>query len=91
MQSHTCVVRAFSDLGWRLYMEDAHISIAPFSNKKVGLFGVFDGHGGNGFLNLGAECAVFVERHFAKELEANANFKQGNYEKALKETFLKMD
>ncbi len=32
--------------GWRIYMEDAHISVAPFSDKKVGLFGVFDGHGG---------------------------------------------
>lgn len=28
-------------------MEDAHLSIAPFSDKKIGLFGVFDGHGGN--------------------------------------------
>ena len=27
-------------------MEDAHISIAPFSDKKLALFGVFDGHGG---------------------------------------------
>ena len=65
-------------------MEDAHISIAPFTDKKLGLFAVFDGHGGIGHKNLGAECAVFVERHFAKELEANASFKQGNYEKALK-------
>lgn len=27
-------------------MEDAHIAVAPFSNKKYGLFAVFDGHGG---------------------------------------------
>lgn len=27
-------------------MEDAHIAIAPFTNKKFGLFAVFDGHGG---------------------------------------------
>jgi len=27
-------------------MEDAHISLAPFSDKKLGLFAVFDGHGG---------------------------------------------
>ena len=27
-------------------MEDAHISAMPFSAKKLGLFGVFDGHGG---------------------------------------------
>ena len=28
-------------------MEDAHLSIAPFSEKKLALFAVFDGHGGN--------------------------------------------
>ena len=32
-----------------------------------------------------------MERHFAKELENNENFKGEHYEKALKETFLKMD
>ena len=28
-------------------MEDAHIHVAPFSDKKYALFGVFDGHGGS--------------------------------------------
>ena len=32
--------------GWRIYMEDAHISNSPISNSKNSLFGVFDGHGG---------------------------------------------
>jgi serine/threonine protein phosphatase PrpC len=27
-------------------MEDAHIAVAPVGDKKIGLFGVFDGHGG---------------------------------------------
>lgn len=58
-------------------MEDAHLSIAPFSDKKIGLFGVFDGHGG-------AQCAAFVERHFPTELKNNQNFKKGDFEKALK-------
>lgn len=32
-------------------MEDAHISVAPFTDKKLGLFAVFDGHGGiQGFM-----------------------------------------
>ena len=35
--------------------------------------------------------STFVERYFAKELKDNENFKTGNFEKALKETFLKMD
>ena len=33
-------------------MEDAHISAAPF-DKKVSVFGVFDGHGGKHYLNQG--------------------------------------
>lgn len=46
--SRTCAVTIMSIfIGWRIYMEDAHLSIAPFSDKKIGLFGVFDGHGGN--------------------------------------------
>ena len=52
--------------------------------KKNSLFAIFDGHGG-------AEVAQFVSRHFIDELEYNANYKKGNYELALKETFLKMD
>lgn len=28
-------------------MEDAHISLTDFKDKKLGLFGVFDGHGGS--------------------------------------------
>ena len=35
--------------------------------------------------------STFVERHFSKELKDNENFKTGNFEKALKETFLRMD
>lgn len=34
-------------LGWRIYMEDAHINVSPLNNSKNSLFGVFDGHGGS--------------------------------------------
>ena len=35
-------------LGWRIYMEDAHINLPTLPNdKKNSLFAVFDGHGGN--------------------------------------------
>ena len=47
MQSLTCVVWNSVILGWRNYMEDAHISVSPLSDKKSSLFAVFDGHGGN--------------------------------------------
>jgi len=43
--SHMCGKTTFI-IGWRIYMEDAHISLSPFSDKKLGLFAVFDGHGG---------------------------------------------
>jgi len=35
-----------SYLGWRIYMEDAHISVSTMKNKNHSVFGVFDGHGG---------------------------------------------
>mmetsp|Transcript_50093 Transcript_50093/g.57646 ORF Transcript_50093/g.57646 Transcript_50093/m.57646 type:complete len:300 (+) Transcript_50093:36-935(+) len=69
--------------GWRTEMEDAHIAkynIAP----NVHIFGVFDGHGGK-------EVAIFVSKNFVKELLANESFKKKNYEKALTETFIRMD
>lgn len=45
---------------------------------------MFDGHGG-------AEVSTFVERHFVEELEKNPNYNKKDYEKALRETFIKMD
>ena len=51
--SHMCG-NLYLDSGWRLYMEDAHLAIAPFTNKKLGLFAVFDGHGGTYSFDLGA-------------------------------------
>jgi serine/threonine protein phosphatase PrpC len=36
----------FTYLGWRNYMEDAHISVSPLSDQRSSLFAVFDGHGG---------------------------------------------
>lgn len=69
--------------GWRVNMEDAHISKFNI-DKDVHLFGVFDGHGGK-------EVARFVERHFVEELLANKSFKEQKYAQALTETFLRMD
>jgi serine/threonine protein phosphatase PrpC len=42
----------YSKIGWRLSMEDAHISIPDFTDKKFGLFAVFDGHGGTVVSNI---------------------------------------
>ena len=64
-------------------MEDSHIAVTNLPNN-VSVFGVFDGHGG-------AEVAAFVKQNFIKSLESNENFQKKNYEKALYETFFKMD
>jgi len=69
--------------GWRMNMEDAHISL-PNLTANTGLFAVFDGHGG-------AEVAKFCAKYFPDELIKNTNFESGNYKVALEETFLKMD
>lgn len=69
--------------GWRVQMEDAHIAVTNLS-KSIHVFGVFDGHGGK-------EVAKFAENHFIAELTASQYFKEGNYEAALKYTFMKID
>lgn len=71
--------------GWRLHQEDDHISEPKFQNSDdTSLFAVFDGHGG-------CEVAKFCSKHFGEELAMNENFKKGNMDLALKETFLLMD
>jgi len=71
--------------GWRLHQEDDHIAEPKFNGSDdTSLFAVFDGHGGS-------EVAKFCAKHFGEELSLNQNFKNGNIEEALKETFLLMD
>lgn len=69
--------------GWRMSMEDSHISEPSFADG-MSLFAVFDGHGG-------PEVAKFCSKYFPKYLKDNQNFIVGNYKAALEETFLKMD
>ena len=65
-------------------MEDAHICEPDINGEGIGLFAVFDGHGG-------IEVAKFCERHFVEQLLKNSNFLQKRYGPALEETFLLMD
>ena len=69
--------------GWRNTMEDAHITNLNV-DRGTAIFGVFDGHGGK-------EVAIFTARHIATELVLNSSFQSGNTERALAETFLRMD
>ena len=70
--------------GWRKRQEDAHISALSLGDeKKIDVFGVFDGHGGK-------EISKFVSEHFIDELTKNNNLNT-DMTQALKETFIKMD
>lgn len=64
-------------------MEDAHVLNLTLE-EDAQLFAVFDGHGGR-------DVSVFLGRHFARELLNSAKYQMGDYEAALKETYLQMD
>ena len=71
--------------GWRMHMEDAHIT-KPELNKGsgVGMFAVFDGHGGQ-------EVAKFVAKYMPSEFQKIAAEKKGDFVKSLPEAFHRMD
>ena len=69
--------------GWRRTMEDAAI-VLPNFEKNTSLFGILDGHGGS-------IISEFVSVNFKNILIRTESYKNGNYEKALTETFLIMD
>lgn len=70
--------------GWRLNMEDAHICNPNF-DEGIGLFAVFDGHGG-------LECAKFCERFFEPKLREQPEYQsKKDLGKALEKTFLGLD
>ena len=69
--------------GWRKTMEDAAI-VLPNFEKNTSLFGILDGHGGS-------IISEFVSVNFKNILIRTDSYKNGNYEKALTETFLIMD
>lgn len=69
--------------GWRMNMEDAHIFEGEF-DKNAALFAIFDGHGG-------AEVAKFSAKYFGKEFKSTKEYSEGNFEEALRKTFMKID
>lgn len=65
-------------------MEDAHLC-APQFDEGVGLFAVFDGHGG-------LECAKFCERFFEMKLKEQKEYQnRSDVGRALVNTFLGLD
>ena len=71
--------------GWKKSMEDYAIDYTD-SNKEnfLNVFGIFDGHGGR-------EVPKYLQVHFMEFLKKNANFQNGKYKEALKETFFEVD
>lgn len=69
--------------GWRSSNEDAHVT-AINVEPGISIFAVFDGHGG-------CEVAKYCENHIIKELKANKDYQNRNYEKALTDVYLKID
>ena len=69
--------------GWRRDMEDSHC-YWYHEPSDTALFGVFDGHGGKG-------VSLWVARRLPQIIEANENFKKGEYARALHESFMALD
>ena len=74
-------------------MEDSHIS-APNVLDGVGVFGVFDGHGGKCTCyanSLGREVALYVKERYLDELKKLDSFKRRDFSAALRESFIRID
>jgi len=74
---------ASSMQGWRVNQEDAHNHLLNFDGGKS-LFAVYDGHGGH-------EVAEYCSRYLPDYIKKNENYKCGNYEKALEDSFIGFD
>ncbi|CCH60310.1 hypothetical protein TBLA_0C05140 [Henningerozyma blattae CBS 6284] len=84
--------------GWRMSMEDSHIVELNISNTgddkeatkddsekdHLAYYSVFDGHGGSG-------VAQYCGDNNVRVLREQENFKKGNYEQAMIDTFLALD
>eukprot|EP00929_Paragymnodinium_shiwhaense_P009327 TRINITY_DN113456_c0_g1_i1.p1 TRINITY_DN113456_c0_g1~~TRINITY_DN113456_c0_g1_i1.p1 ORF type:complete len:444 (+),score=68.22 TRINITY_DN113456_c0_g1_i1:95-1426(+) len=71
--------------GWRDQQEDAHLALPDFdAERKLGLFGVFDGHGG-------AAVAAVVAEKLPAMLRDSKLYSEGKYEEAFVHTFKAID
>lgn len=76
---------AVSVQGWRISQEDAHLALPRFDEqRRLGLFGVFDGH-------RGGVVSRLVSEWLPAELRATPGFKVGDYPRALHEALLSVD
>lgn len=86
-ENDMCIWGLCSMQGWRASQEDAHFVYEltqPWDNKKAMCFGVFDGHGGR-------EISRLVVDKFRSTLEGLEQWKKGEIQEALTETFRIID
>eukprot|EP01031_Cornospumella_fuschlensis_P030852 gene30852-37283_t len=86
-QSETVAYCVAEMQGWRKNMEDAHVAITSLPCRaaaNVAVFGVFDGHGGK-------EVAKFCNLKYPEVLLGLESFQSGDFEKALFESFKRID
>ncbi|KAF7830365.1 putative protein phosphatase 2C 60 [Senna tora] len=69
--------------GWRENMEDSHVAFPRFDGA-TSFFGVYDGHGGK-------EVAKFCAKYFHQVLLNSEDYRNGDIETSLRETFFRMD
>ena len=65
--------------GWKTQMEDYNfyaIDIFPNTNKKIDIFGIFDGH-------RRPEISKYISKIFLNKFISNPSFKEGNYLQSL--------
>lgn len=65
------------------FFQDAHNCILDF-DTDTSLFAVYDGHGGN-------EVSEYTSQHLPKFIKESEFYKKGDYENALKDSFVKFD
>eukprot|EP00277_Geminigera_cryophila_P029539 CAMPEP_0179486590 /NCGR_PEP_ID=MMETSP0799-20121207/62834_1 /TAXON_ID=46947 /ORGANISM="Geminigera cryophila, Strain CCMP2564" /LENGTH=106 /DNA_ID=CAMNT_0021301381 /DNA_START=147 /DNA_END=464 /DNA_ORIENTATION=+ len=71
--------------GWRMHMEDAHITKPEISKgSSMGLFAVFDGHGGQ-------EVAKFSAKYMVAEFQKILVDKKGDVEASFPLAFHRID
>jgi len=70
--------------GWRMTMEDSSLAVTNIDKKNSSLFGIMDGHNGS-------IVSKFISNNFKNILINNEYYKKENYEKALIQSFLKLD
>ncbi|KDD74473.1 hypothetical protein H632_c1287p1, partial [Helicosporidium sp. ATCC 50920] len=73
--------------GWRVFMEDAHITELTYDSETqppTSLFSVFDGHGGKG-------VALFAAKHLPKVLRETREYKSGDLSGALVAAYYEVD